>query len=88
MITVETILSYLETLAPASMKMEWDNVGLLCGSKKTVVSKVLVAWQESRNSHPYLSFQKQLLLFLRGAHGALLHRNLHQHSQACLQEFL
>ena len=43
MITVETILSYLETLAPASMKMEWDNVGLLCGSKKTVVSKVLVA---------------------------------------------
>ena len=43
MITVETILAYLETLAPASMKMEWDNVGLLCGSKKTVVSKVLVA---------------------------------------------
>ena len=43
MITVETILAYLETLAPASMKMEWDNVGLLCGSKKTVVNKVLVA---------------------------------------------
>ena len=43
MITVETILAYLETLAPASMKMEWDNVGLLCGSKKTVVRKVLVA---------------------------------------------
>ena len=29
MITFETILAYLETLAPASMKMEWDNVGLL-----------------------------------------------------------
>ena len=43
MATVHDILSYLETLAPRSMKMDWDNVGLLCGSRKTEVSKVLVA---------------------------------------------
>ena len=42
MATVADILSFLETLAPKSMKMEWDNVGLLCGSKQTPVSKVLV----------------------------------------------
>ena len=43
MATVHDILSYLESLAPRSMKMDWDNVGLLCGSRKTEVSKVLVA---------------------------------------------
>ena len=43
MATVHDILSYLETLAPRSMKMDWDNVGLLCGSRKAEVSKVLVA---------------------------------------------
>lgn len=43
MITVANILAYLETQAPASMKMEWDNVGLLCGSKTAPVTKILVA---------------------------------------------
>ena len=43
MATVADILQFLETLAPRSMKMDWDNVGLLCGSKHTEVSKVLVA---------------------------------------------
>ena len=43
MTTVADILTYLETLAPRSMKMEWDNVGLLCGSRSAPVSKVLVA---------------------------------------------
>ena len=43
MATVHDILTYLETLAPRSMKMDWDNVGLLCGSKKQTVTKVLVA---------------------------------------------
>ena len=43
MATVKDILSFLETLAPASLKMEWDNVGLLCGSKNTEVTKILMA---------------------------------------------
>ena len=43
MTTVADILNLVETLAPRSMKMEWDNVGLLCGSKTTPVTKVLVA---------------------------------------------
>ena len=43
MTTVGDILKYIETLAPRSMKMDWDNVGLLCGSKATPVTKVLVA---------------------------------------------
>ena len=41
--TVADILAYLETLAPQSMKMDWDNVGLLCGSASPPVSKMLVA---------------------------------------------
>ena len=41
--TVGDILQFVETLAPSSMKMEWDNVGLLCGSKSAEVTKVLVA---------------------------------------------
>ena len=43
MTTVADILQYIETLAPRSMKMDWDNVGLLCGSSGTPVTKVLVA---------------------------------------------
>ena len=43
MTTVNDILSFLETLAPLAMKMDWDNVGLLCGSRKSPVTKVLVA---------------------------------------------
>ena len=43
MTTVNDILQYMETIAPRSMKMDWDNVGLLCGSRATAVTKVLVA---------------------------------------------
>ena len=43
MTTVADILQFMETLAPRSLKMDWDNVGLLCGSKKTPVTKILVA---------------------------------------------
>ena len=43
MTTVADILQYVETLAPRTMKMEWDNVGLLCGSRGTAVNRLLVA---------------------------------------------
>ena len=43
MTTVADILSFVETLAPRTMKMDWDNVGLLCGSKNAPVTKILVA---------------------------------------------
>lgn len=43
MTTVADILNFVETLAPRAMKMDWDNVGLLCGSKETPVTKILVA---------------------------------------------
>ena len=43
MATVQDILKFVETLAPRSMKMDWDNVGLLCGSISTPVTKILVA---------------------------------------------
>lgn len=41
--TVGDILEYLEFIAPPALKMEWDNVGLLCGSRSTPVTKILVA---------------------------------------------
>ena len=43
MTTVGEILTFLEVLAPRSMKMDWDNVGLLCGGRNRPVTKVLVA---------------------------------------------
>ena len=43
MTTVADILNFIEALAPASLKMDWDNVGLLCGSKSAPVTKILVA---------------------------------------------
>lgn len=41
--TTKDILQFLEELAPRSMKMDWDNVGLLCGRQGQDVRKVLVA---------------------------------------------
>ena len=41
--TVHEIQQFLEQLAPTSMKMEWDNVGLLCGRWEQKVEKILVA---------------------------------------------
>ena len=49
MITVSDILHFVETLAPRAMKMDWDNVGLLCGSRTTPVTKVLVALDPFEN---------------------------------------
>lgn len=43
MTTVDHILQYLETLAPRELKMDWDNVGLLCGSRSREVTKILIA---------------------------------------------
>ena len=43
MTTVNDILEYMESIAPSYMKMDWDNVGLLCGSRKKEVKTILVA---------------------------------------------
>lgn len=43
MTTVNDILKYIESIAPPYMKEDWDNVGLLCGSKSKPVTKILVA---------------------------------------------
>lgn len=43
MTTVNDILQFLESLAPRDLKMDWDNVGLLCGSPRQEVTKILVA---------------------------------------------
>ena len=42
MTTVGDIIQFMEALAPRSLKMDWDNVGLNCGSRSTPVTKVLV----------------------------------------------
>ena len=49
MATVNDILQFMESLAPAATKMDWDNVGLLCGRKEREVHKILVALDPFRN---------------------------------------
>ena len=43
MTTVQDILNFIETIAPRELKMDWDNVGLNCGSRNQPVTKILVA---------------------------------------------
>ena len=43
MTTVADILVFLDTLAPRSLKMDWDNCGLLCGRPGREVRRILVA---------------------------------------------
>ncbi len=47
--TVQIILDYVNSLAPAAMKYEWDNVGLLCGRRDKEVKKILVALDPFEN---------------------------------------
>ncbi len=49
MATVADILNFVESLAPRVMKMDWDNVGLLCGRKDRNVHKILVALDPFRS---------------------------------------
>lgn len=41
--TVNDIMDFMQTLAPRELKMDWDNVGLNCGSPNAEVTKILVA---------------------------------------------
>ena len=43
MATVKDILAYIESIAPPSMKEDWDHVGLNCGHSDREVNKILVA---------------------------------------------
>ena len=43
MTTVADILAFLDTVAPRSLKMDWDNCGLLCGRPGREVKTILVA---------------------------------------------
>ena len=43
MTTVQDILTFVETLAPVEYKMDWDHVGLSCGSPSAPVKKILIA---------------------------------------------
>ena len=43
MATVADILKFIETIAPRSMKEDWDNVGLNCGRMDKEVKTILVA---------------------------------------------
>lgn len=43
MITIHQIAQYLESLAPKSAAMSYDNVGLQTGSPDTIVEKILIA---------------------------------------------
>ncbi len=43
MTTVSDVLSYINSVAPPYMRESWDNVGLLCGSGRSPVTRILVA---------------------------------------------
>ena len=43
MAQVQDILQFIDTLAPTALKMDWDNVGLLCGRSDKEVHTILVA---------------------------------------------
>lgn len=43
MATAKDILQFIETIAPTDLKMDWDNVGLLCGQSDKEVHTILVA---------------------------------------------
>ncbi|MGM9549338.1 MAG: Nif3-like dinuclear metal center hexameric protein [Faecousia sp.] len=49
MTTVDDVLQFMETIAPAALMESWDNGGLLCGRRDKEVHKILVALDPFRN---------------------------------------
>lgn len=49
MATVKNILDFIQTIAPVSMKEDWDHVGLNCGHADQEVTKLLVALDPFEN---------------------------------------
>ena len=49
MATVKEILDFIQTIAPVSMKEDWDHVGLNCGHMDQQVTKLLVALDPFEN---------------------------------------
>lgn len=45
--TVKNVLDFLFDLAPEHYKMDWDNVGLMCGHSDREVTKILIALDAS-----------------------------------------
>ena len=75
MVTVRDVLSFSETLAPAYMKMEWDNVGLLCGTSDKEVRRILIALDPFENvCEEAAQWEADLLV----AHHPLIFQPLHQ----------
>ncbi len=73
MATVADILKFVETIAPRSMKMDWDNVGLNVGHSDKVVNKILVALdpfshvcQEAKDMGADLLVTHHVLIFRPG----------------------
>ena len=73
MATVADILQFVETLAPRSMKMDWDNVGLNVGYRHKEVKKILVALdpfahvcQEAKDCGADLLLTHHVLIFRPG----------------------
>ena len=66
MTTVADICKFIESLAPAYMKEDWDNVGLLCGRKTKEVKKILVALDPFRNVIGWLENDECTFLNLEG----------------------
>lgn len=73
MATVADILKFVETLAPRTMKMDWDNVGLNVGHRDKEVKKILVALdpfahvcQEAKNFGADLLVTHHVLIFRPG----------------------
>ena len=54
MTTVRDLYNALFAFAPASMKYDWDNVGLLCGHFDAPVDTVLVALDPNSLAHTCL----------------------------------
>ena len=71
MATVREIAGYLEERVPSSLKLDFDNVGLLCGFPEREVSRVLVvlditqqAIEEALSLHAELIVSHHPVIFI------------------------
>ena len=83
MITVSDVLDFLEGFAPPELAESWDNVGLLCGDRRSEVTSVLCALDATETVVQEAIDRLSLRIIRRSSHRSVVLRAMTRPAESC-----
>ena len=84
MITVSDVLDFLEGFAPPELAESWDNVGLLCGDRRSEVTSVLCALDATETVvQEAIDRSLSLRIIRRSSHRSVVLRAMTRPAESC-----